>query len=339
MLSLLDLAVPVIGAPMAGGPTTPRLAAAVSEAGGLGFLAAGYLSAERFAEHIAEARSLTAGPLGVNLFVPQGCVATTAELDGYRRALTPLAERFGVQPGEPYPDDDAWQAKLEVVANSRPDVASFTFGCPSPQVLSRLGDLGILTMVTVTSRAEARTAVGAGAGALVAQGWEAGGHRSVFAPDQRPPQNSLDSLLAEVAGLGVPVVGAGGVGDAAAVARVLAGGAVAVQVGTALLLSDEAATRPLHRDALRDGRFTDTVVTRCFTGRYARSLVNDFVVEYDAVAPLGYPQVHQITGPIRSAAVAAGDPQYTSLWAGTSWRTTRGGPAAEVVAALARGAQ
>lgn len=338
MLSLLDLALPVVGAPMAGGPTTPALAAAVSRAGGLGFLAAGYLSAERVAEHIADTRSLTTGPVGVNLFVPHRCVATDEELADYRHALIPLAERFGVEPGHSYPDDDAWQAKLEVVADSRPEVVSFTFGCPPEPVLTRLRDLGIMTMVTVTSRAEADTAVAAGAGSLVAQGPEAGGHRSVFAPDQRPPQIPLGDLLAELAGVGVPVVAAGGIGDAAAVARVLGGGAVAAQVGTALLLSDEAATRPVHRTALRDKGFTDTAVTACFTGRYARGLVNTFVTDYDAIAPLGYPQVHQITGPIRAAAVAAGDPQSTSLWAGTSWRTTRSGPAAEIVSDLAGGA-
>ena len=339
MLNLLDLDVPVIGAPMAGGPTTPQLVAAVCRAGGLGFLAAGYLTAERLAEDIAAARSLTAAPLGVNLFVPQRCTATSAELEEYRRALTGLAVRFGVEPGRPHPDDDGWQAKLDVVADSRPEAVSFTFGCPPPDVLTELRQLGILTMVTVTGRAEAELAVAAGAAVLVVQGPEAGGHRSVFLPESRPSGLPLDALLAQTAGVGVPVVAAGGIGDAAAVRRVLDSGAVSAQVGTALLLSDEAATRPVHRDALRDKRFGATVVTPCFTGRYARSLVNDFTTRFDAIAPLGYPQVHQITAPIRSAAVAAGDPQHTSLWAGQSWRTIRGGPAADIVAELAGGAQ
>lgn len=335
MLNLLDLAVPVIGAPMAGGPGTPRLAAAVSGAGGLGFLAAGYLTPERFAEEIGAARTLNRGPLGVNLFVPQPCSASAADLDGYRRALAPLAARFGVEPGHPHPDDDGWAAKLEVVADLRPDAASFTFGCPPAGVLGRLRDLGILTMVTVTGRREAEFAVAAGAGVLVVQGPEAGGHRSVFAPDVRPADSPLEVLLAELTGLGVPVVAAGGIGDAAAVRRVRDAGAVAAQVGTALLLSDEAGTRPVHREALRDKRFGETIVTACFTGRYARSLANDFAVRYDGVAPLGYPQVHQITGPIRAAAVAAGDPQHTSLWAGTAWRGVGAGPAAGIVADLA----
>lgn len=320
---------------MAGGPTTPRLAAAVGEAGGLGFLAAGYLTAERFAEDIAAFRSLTTAPLGVNLFVPQRCTAATVELDGYRRALLPLAARYGVQPGHPHPDDDGWQAKLELVADTRPEVASFTFGCPAPAVLTRLRDLGILTMVSVTSRVEADLAVDAGAAALVLQGPDAGGHRSVFDPGVRPPQTPLDTLLTEISGVDVPVIAAGGIGDPAAVRRVMTGGAAAAQVGTALLLSDEAGTRPVHRAALCDERFADTVVTPCFTGRYARSLANDFTAGYDAIAPLGYPQVHQITAPIRAAALAAGDPQHTSLWAGTGWRGIRAGSAAEIVATLA----
>jgi len=339
VLSLNELAVPLIAAPMAGGVGTPRLAAAVSRAGGLGFLAAGYLSAERLAEDIAQCRALDSGPIGVNIFVPQPCAAEAGELDRYRRTLIPLANRFGVEPGIPRADDDAWQAKLQVVGDTRPDAVSFAFGCPPSPVLSWLGGLGILTMVTVTSRAEAELAIAAGAGVLVAQGPEAGGHRSVFASDRRPPSASLDALLAAIVGTGAPVVAAGGIGDAAAVARVLAGGAVAAQVGTALLLCAEAGTNPVHRAALSGREFKATIVTPCFTGRYARGLANEFTAQHHAIAPLGYPQVHQITAPIRAAAVAAGDPQASSLWAGTSWRDTRAGSAAEIVAALGMGAR
>lgn len=337
MLALSDLAAPIIGAPMAGGPTTPALAAAVSDAGGLGFLAAGYLTAARLADQLAAARAVTTGPLGVNLFVPQPCAAGSEELDGYSHALEPLARRYGVEPGQPRPDDDDWQAKLEVVADTVPEAVSFTFGCPSAEVLARFTGLGVLTMVTVTSREEADYAVSAGAGALIVQGPEAGGHRSVFAPGQRPGALGLRELLAQTRGVGVPVVAAGGIGDAAAVGQVLQRGAVAAQVGTALLLSDEAGTNPVYRRALVDPAFTDTVVTACFTGRFARSLANDFSAHYDSCAPLGYPQVHQITAPIRAASLAAGDPQATSLWAGTAWRAITAGPAAEIVATLAGG--
>lgn len=334
MINLADLAIPIIGAPMAGGPTTPALAAAVTDSGGLGFLAAGYLTAERLAEQFAAARAMTSGPLGVNLFVPQPCVAGVVELEAYRRALEPLARHFGVEPGRPRPDDDAWQAKIEVVADIAPAAVSFTFGCPSGHLLEHLRSRGVLTMVTVTTRGEADQAVAAGAGALVVQGPEAGGHRSVFDPAGRPGDLALRELLAQTATMPVPVVAAGGIGDAEAARRALGGGAAAVQVGTALLLCDEAGTNPAHRRALNDPQFRDTVVTACYTGRYARSLANDFSARYDGVAPLGYPQVHQITGPIRSAALSAGDPHAMSLWAGTSWRGVRAGRTADVVAAL-----
>lgn len=319
---------------MAGGPSTPALAAAVTNAGGLGFLAAGYLTADALAAQISSARSLTSGPLGVNLFVPQECVATHAQLEGYRALLAPLGQRFGVEPGRFRPDDDSWQAKLEVLADTAPAVASFTFGCPSADVLKRLRDRQVFTMVTVTSRQEAEQAMAAGAGALVVQGPEAGGHRSVFAPDRTPPDAPLAALLAQTSDVGVPVIAAGGLGDDAAVRGALAAGAVAAQVGTALLLCDEAGTNDVHRNALRDKQFSETVVTRAFSGRYARSLANEFTGRYSDAAPPGYPQVNQITGPIRAASLAAGDPHATSLWAGTAWRATTTGTAAEIVAAL-----
>ena len=335
--SLHDLTIPVAGAPMAGGVSTPGLAAALSNCGGLGFLPAGYLTAERFAADIAAARSLTSGPLGVNLFVPHPCVASDHELDAYRDSLLPLARRYGVEPGRPHPDDDHGQVKLEVVADSVPEVVSFTFGCPAPAILARLRDRGVLTLVTVTSGDEARLALAAGADGLVAQGPAAGGHRSVFAADRRPPEDALEVLLGDTIGLGAPVLAAGGIGDAAAVWDVLRRGAIAAQVGTALLLCDEAGTTAVHRQALQNNSFTHTAVTRCFSGRFARSLANEFMARYDASVPPGYPQINQITAPIRAAAVAAGDPHGTSLWAGTQWRDTSTGPAADIVAALASG--
>lgn len=319
---------------MAGGPSTPALAAAVSTVGGLGSLAAGYLTAERLAEDIAVARTLTSGPIGVNLFVPQPCIATEAQLDGYRNLLIPLAQRYGVQPGRPRPDDDGWGAKLEVVADLGPEVVSFTFGCPESAVLQRLRDRGVFTVVTVTSREEAELAVAAGADGLIAQGPEAGGHRSVFAADRIPPDSCLEALLVSTVDVGVPVIAAGGIGDAAAVRAALNRGAVAAQVGTALLLSDEAGTNAVHRKALHDNQFCETVVTRCFSGRYARSLANDFTARFAADAPPGYPQVNQMTAPIRTAAVAAGDPHAASLWAGTGWRSATAGPAAGIVESL-----
>jgi nitronate monooxygenase len=336
VLGFWDLEVPVVGAPMAGGPGTPALAAAVSNAGGLGFLAGGYVSPQRFADDITAARAATTGPIGANLFVPQPSVADVYQLDHYADALDELAEHYDVEVGEPsFGDDDGWQQKLEVVADMHPEVVSFTFGAPSPDVLRRLGALGILLFITVTSAYEAGVALAAGADGLVVQGPGAGGHRGTFAPDMRPGTESLDESLDRIRGAhDVPLIAAGGLGTAEDVAGVLRRGAVAAQIGTALLLSDEAGTNAAHRTALQNPHFNNTLVTRAFSGRYARGLENDFTRLLDDVAPLGYPEVNHMTTPIRRAAVAAEDPHGTNLWAGTAYRETRCGKAGEIVKKL-----
>jgi nitronate monooxygenase len=340
VFSFAELVVPVVAAPMAGGPGTPALAAAVSDAGGLGFVAGGYLSPQQLASDIAAARVGTTGLVGVNLFVPQPSVADTVQLDDYAERLEPLAEHYDVEVGRPRPgDDDCWSEKLEVVADLRPTVVSFTFGAPRPLILERLRELRILTLVTVTSAYEAGVAIGHGADGLIVQGPGAGGHRGTFAPDLAPGTESLTELLEEIGGAHgeVPLVAAGGLGSAADVAGVLRRGAVAAQIGTALLLCDEAATNTAHRSALQDPIFGNTIVTRAFSGRYARGLENDFTRALDAAAPLGYPEVSQMTSPIRAAAAALGDPHGTNLWAGTGYRAARPGPAADIVAGLAAG--
>ncbi len=336
VLGFWDIAVPIVGAPMAGGPGTPALAAAVSNAGGLGFIPGGYVSAERFAEDIAAARAATTGPLGVNLFVPQPSVADWVQLDYYAEELEEIADYYQVQVGRPeFGDDDDWDRKLEVVADVRPELVSFTFGVPSPDVIGRLGALGLLVMVTVTSAYEAGVAIAAGADSLVVQGPGAGGHRGTFAPDMDPGTESLHRLLARIRRAhNVPLVAAGGLGTAEDVAGVLDRGAVAAQVGTALLLSDEAGTNSAHRAAMKNPLFGNTVVTRAFSGRYARGLENEFTRLLDNVAPLGYPEVNQMTSPIRVAAAALEDPNGMTLWAGTSFQQARPGPVADIIASL-----
>lgn len=159
VLGFWDIAVPIVGAPMAGGPSTPALAAAVSNAGGLGFVAGGYLSADRLADDIAAARAATTGPIGANLFVPQPSVADWAQLEYYADELEEVAEYYHTEVGQPvYGDDDDWVRKLEVVADVRPEVVSFTFGAPPPDVVQRLSALGLLVSITVTSVYEAGVA-------------------------------------------------------------------------------------------------------------------------------------------------------------------------------------
>jgi nitronate monooxygenase len=336
VLGFWDLDVPVVGAPMAGGPGTAALAAAVSNAGGFGFLAGGYVSAGRLADDIAAARAATTGPIGVNLFVPQPSVADVYALDHYAEALDELAEHYGVEVGYPqFGDDDGWQQKLEVVADLRPEMVSFTFGAPPPDVLRWFGALGMLLFITVTSAYEAGVALGAGADGLIVQGPDAGGHRGTFAPDMEPGKESLYALLARIRGAhDVPLIAAGGIGTTEDVAAVLNRGAVAAQLGTALLLSDEAGTNEAHRAALQHPEFISTVVTRAFSGRYARGLENDFTRHFGDVAPLGYPEVNQMTSPIRKASAALDDPHGTNLWAGKAYRAARSGPAANIVKTL-----
>jgi nitronate monooxygenase len=336
VLGFWDLDVPIVGAPMAGGPGTAALAAAVSNAGGFGFVAGGYVSAERLADEIAAARAATTGPIGVNLFVPQPSVADVYALDHYAEALDELAEHYGVEVGYPqFGDDDGWRQKLEVVADLRPEMVSFTFGAPPPDVLRWFGALGILLFITVTSAYEAGVALGAGADGLIVQGPDAGGHRGTFAPDMEPGKESLYTLLARIRGAhDVPLIAAGGIGTPEDVAAVLNRGAVAAQLGTALLLSDEAGTNEAHRAALQHPEFVSTVVTRAFSGRYARGLENDFTRHFDAIAPLGYPEINQMTSPIRKASAALDDPHGTNLWAGTAYRAARSGPAANIVKTL-----
>ncbi|AGB24975.1 2-nitropropane dioxygenase-like enzyme [Mycobacterium sp. JS623] len=330
-----DLSVPIIVAPMAGGPSTPELAAAGTNAGGLGFVAAGYLTAEAFGERLSAARGLTAGPLGANLFVPQPSAGTREDIELYAKSLAPEAERYGAQLGEPRFDDDHWAAKIEVLLDVRPEVASFTFGVPSAEECRRLREVGVTVVGTVTTLAEAHTAVTRGVDAVAVQGPSAGGHRGTFDPAVQPARQPLDELLADVASaVDMPVVAAGGLMTADDVGRVLAAGAVAAQLGTAFLLSAESGSSPVHRAALQDPQFTETVVTRAFSGRYARGLRNRFIDEHEAEATFGYPEIHWLTSPLRQASVRAGDPHAVNVWAGTGYRLARSATVAEIMRSL-----
>jgi nitronate monooxygenase len=332
---LRALSVPVIVAPMAGGPSTPELAAAGSNAGGLGFVAAGYLSADALAERVVAAQHLTTGPLGVNLFVPQPSAATPDAIEKYTAALAPDAERYGAKAGDPVFSDDEWAAKLDVLLDLRPAVASFTFGLPSAEECKRLLDAGISTVGTVTSVEEVDAAVDRGVDAIAVQGPAAGGHRGTFDPVAEPnPQPLAELLAAALARVDVPVIAAGGLVTADDVNRVLADGAVAAQLGTAFLLADEAGSSPVHRAALQDPQFTETVVTKSFSGRYARGLRNRFIDDHEAQAPFGYPEIHYLTGPLRAASVRAGDPHGTNVWAGTGFQSIKAAPVADIIKAL-----
>lgn len=333
---LSELRVPVVAAPMAGGPSTPELVAAVGGAGGFGFLAAGYLAPDALAGQVARVRTLGREPFGVNLFVPGERAGT--DLGAYRARVAAEAARYGVEPGDGAWDDDAYPAKLDLLVAERVPVVSFTFGPPSPSDVARLHGVGALAVVTVTTPAEARVAADVGADALCVQGFEAGGHRGTFADDPASPTGGetfgLLALLRLVAAeVELPLVAAGGIVHGRDVAAVLAAGAVAAQCGTAFLRSPEAGTPATQRAALAAGGRA-TAVTRAFSGRPARGLVNRFLVENGTEAPPAYPQVHRLTRPVRAAAGKAGDPEAMSLWAGQTYELATGLPAADVVRTL-----
>jgi nitronate monooxygenase len=328
-----ELDVPIALAPLAGGPSTPELAAAVSNAGGLGFLGAGYLTADALRERLAAARELTRGPIAVNLFVIDGSPADPATYSEYVESLRPEAERLGVELGQPKFDDDGFDAKVDVLIENPVPVVSFTFGLPRAEVLVRLRKAGSEIWITVTSPYEADLARAAGADVLVVQGAEAGGHRGSFHDAVAQPVIPLGQLLEELSRMvDIPLVAAGGIATAVHVERALDAGAAAVAAGTAFMLAPEAATSDPHREALVSG--TPTALTRAFTGRLARGIRNRFLLEH-ANAPSAYPEIHYATAPLRAAARAAGDPDVVNLWAGARHSQTVARPAAETVAALA----
>ncbi len=335
-MDLLGLSVrwPIVGAPMAGGPSTPALTAAVSRSGGLGFLAGGYLTTEALQQQVAEVRTLGASSFGVNLFVPGSSVVDEEALGSYLESLHPLAERFGVEL-TPWWDDDHFAEKLELLRTHPVPVVSFTFGCPPSDVVASLQDSGTRVVITVTTPAEASMATRVGADAVCAQGVEAGGHQATFDDDTAP--DSGWGLLALVTAIRhetqVPVIAAGAVMTGASVAAVVRAGAVAAQVGTALLRCPESGASEMYKDALVDPRFTSTSMTRAFSGRRARGLVNDFMRAHPD-APSAYPHVNNATRALRRAAVARHDPHATNLWAGQGFRLAQARPAGEIIASL-----
>ncbi|MEV0157120.1 nitronate monooxygenase [Micromonospora sp. NPDC050686] len=335
---LLGVDVPVVAAPMAGGPTTIGLAAAVGVAGAFAFLAAGYKTPQAVADEIAAARA-TGRPFGVNVFAPTPVPVGEAEFRRYAARIAGEGMPYGLDLAAAVrvEDDDRWAAKLDLLVRDPVPVVSFTFGLPPATVVRDLRRAGSRVLATVTDPAEATAAAALGVDGLIAQSGDAGGHFGTFTPHDPPPPRPLPELVGLVGGrTGLPVLGAGGVGGGGDVRAALAAGATAVLVGTLLLRADESGASGTHRAALANPRHDRTVVTRAFTGRPARALRNDFVDRYDAHAPLGYPALHHLTRPLRTAAAKAGDADRLHLWAGTGWRAARAAPAAEIVADLTR---
>ncbi|NDV10624.1 nitronate monooxygenase [Rhodococcus sp. IEGM 248] len=333
----LNLNIPVIAAPMAGGASTPALVITVGHAGGLGFLAAGYKTPQALADQIESVRAEDV-LFGVNLFAPNPVAVDADAFRAYAHTIQPEADRYGVTlPGrDPVEDDDHFTDKIDLLLAQPAPVVSFTFGIPDPAVIRALRKAGSLIVLTVTSTGEALQAAEAGADLLAVQASSAGGHSGTFTPQQMPPPTPITELIAQIRHhTSLPVLAAGGLATSGDVAAVLHAGAHAAVVGTVLLRTDESGASDTHKAALADSTRGPTVVTRAFTGRPARALRNEFIDHYDTLAPIGYPAIHHLTNPIRKAALAAHDPERMHLWAGTGYRHATAEPAATVLARLA----
>lgn len=331
----LGISLPIVGGPMAGGPSTPALAAAISEAGGIGVLGCGYDSPDAIRAAIGEVRRRTANPFGVNLFVPTPHEVDEAVVAEAIEALGPFAARYDVDlvAEPPYAEDFA--AQLEVIVAERVPMFSFTFGVPDAEPMAALREAGIVTCGTATSLGEATALRDAGVDVICLQGTEAGGHRGGFIG---PPEDSLvgvSALVTEVRdALDLPLIAAGGIMDGRGIAAALVAGADAAQLGTAFLRCPEAGTSAPYRQALEAARDTDTVITKAFSGRAARGIRNALSDALAEVVVPDYPVMNKLTRELRRRAAAAGDSSVLSLWAGHGVAQGRALPAGDLVVAL-----
>jgi nitronate monooxygenase len=338
-MSLLEqLTVPIVQAPMAGGPSTPALVTAVGDAGGIGFLGAGYLSPAQLSNDITAVRSSFSGPFGVNVFVGGASSGDRPDVDAYAHEILREATGHGIAPGLARYDDDDFDAKVDLLCADPVAVVSFTFGLPPAEVVRRLGAAGSEIWLTVTSPDEALAAATLEPNAIIVQGVEAGGHRSVFVDDDNNPDLTLLSALQLIAPIvECPLVATGGLATGAAIAAVLVAGASAAQLGTAYLRCPEAGTSDVQRAATATA--TRTVLTRAFTGRIARGIDNRFHRDHGATAPHAYPEIHHLTAPLRAHGRATGDADLVNLWAGQSHQLAEARPAGELTRALAEQAR
>jgi nitronate monooxygenase len=336
-LSRFEMTIPVVLAPMGGGPSTPELAAAVSNAGGLGSLAAAYSSPERIQQDMARVRELTKRPFAVNLFSPSR-LPQPGSLGPIAEFLRPYHEQLGLKAPElPQKPVEDFDEQIDAIAKAAPPIVSFTFGLLPPQVTERLRAQGTYLMGTATTVEEARQLEQAGVDAVVAQSSEAGAHRGTFAVEAEEALIGAVALVPQVVdAVNVPVIASGGIMDGRGIVAALALGASAVQMGTAFLLCKEAGTSAAYREALRHAREDQTTLTRAFSGKMARGLRNEFIERWNAsgLMHLPYPWQNAFTQPMRRAAAQARQSGLLSLWAGQGVRMARECSAVELIAQL-----
>jgi nitronate monooxygenase len=337
---LFGIDLPILQAPMAG-VSTPEMAIAVSEAGGLGSLAVAQLTLEQARKDLAAIRQGTKRPINVNFFCHKPPAPEPARIASWRALLAPYYRELGLDPAAPIPEtnrvpfDEGFCALVE---EAKPEVISFHFGLPERSLLDRARATGAKIISSATTVAEARWLEERGCDAIIAMGLEAGGHRGNFLSDDMARQVGTFALVPQVVdAVKVPVIAAGGIADARGIVAAFALGASAVQIGTAYMLSPEAKLSPAHRQALQNAADNDTVITNLFTGRPARGIVNRLMRDLGAVssATPSFPLAAGALLPLKAKAEAAGSGDFTNLWSGQAARLAREMTAGELTRRLA----
>lgn len=330
---------PIMLAPLGGESAGAALVAAVSNAGGLGILGAAYMTPARIGEVLAEIRALTDRPFGVNLFCPQDWKRDAAREEAFVQHLAACHAELGMPaPQVPERFEEDFDAQLAVVLKEAPAVFTFTFGDLGAERIRALQQRGTRVWGTATQVREAVHLAALGVDGIVAQGAEAGAHRGTFMGSRDEGLVGTIALVPQVVdAVDVPVIATGGIADARGVAAVQALGASAAAAGTVFLLADECPISAAYREALQRGHDHETVMTRAFSGRWARGLHNRFTREFAGADLPDFPIPNALTRPLRQAAGKAGRAEFLSLWAGQAVALARRESAALIVQRLAEG--
>jgi len=339
LLDLFDIDHPIVQAPMAGASST-QMAIAVSEAGGLGSIAAAMLTPETLRTELQIAQQGTGRSINVNFFCHEPPVVDAAREAAWRQRLAPYYKELGLseEAAAGGPGRAPFGAALcEVLLEYKPRIASFHFGLPDERLVKQLKNAGILVISSATTAEEARWLEARGVDAVIAQGAEAGGHRGMFLTDDIARQAGTMALVPQIVdAVKVPVIAAGGIGDGRGIAAALALGAAGAQIGTAYLLASESRISALHRAALKNAHDNSTTLTNLFTGRPARGIVNRYIREVGpmSVEAPAFPLAAGAAQPLRTAAEAKGSTEFTPLWSGQAPTLAREMPAGALTAKL-----
>jgi nitronate monooxygenase len=338
---LLGIEIPILLAPMAGAALS-EMAIAVAEAGGLGSLPCAMLSVDQVREEMRKIRERTARPINLNFFCHRAPQADAAREQAWRNRLAQYYAELGLDPAASaggasrMPFD---KAMCDAVVEVKPEAVSFHFGLPDRELLNRVKETGAKILGCATTVEEARWLEKQGCDAIIAQGYEAGGHRGMFLTQDISTQAGTMALVPQVAdAVKVPVIAAGGIGDARGIAAAFALGASAVQLGTAYLFCPEALIKPVHREALRNLKDDQTALTNVFSGRPARGIVNRLMREVGPMSDLApeFPLASAAIAPLRQKSEAAGSPDFAQMWSGQAAALGREMPAGELTKLLAK---